>query len=103
MKIYNPVKIKKLYSSIEENLTDEQQEIMKEILGNYNMLYVLARDKTEYVQRKEIDYVNESEENNKLRIKVDDLEKKLERQIKINEFFQEELKNKTKEGKNNAN
>ena len=51
--IYNPAKIKKLYASIDNRLTDEEKEIMQEILGQYNKLFAFAKWKYEDIGRKE--------------------------------------------------
>ena len=40
--IYNSAKIKKLLNSIEDNLTEEQQSIVKEIVFNYNKLNTIS-------------------------------------------------------------
>ena len=67
MKIYNSIKIMRLFQTIKDNLTEEQQSIVKEIVSNYNILYILAKEKIEYIKRKEETYLKESEENEKLR------------------------------------
>ena len=77
MKIYNVNKIKQLYNSIEDRLNFEEKEIVKEILGNYNLLYNYAKDKKLYLERKEDQYVRESNENDKFRERIKFLEEKL--------------------------
>ena len=102
MKIYKQIKIRKLYESVEDHLTDEEKEIIKEILENYHKLIIYAKEKKEYIERKTDEYIKESDENEKLKLKVKDLNEKLERQKRITENFREELKN-IKEVVNNGN
>lgn len=62
--IYNPAKIKKLHRSIEDHLTDEEKEIMKEILFNYNKLCIYVKNKKQDEDRRLETYVKESSQNN---------------------------------------
>lgn len=71
--IYSPAKIKQLLQSVEDKLSEEDQSIVKEIVSNYNKLFVLVKDKAEYIKRKETNYVKESNENDKLRVKNKEL------------------------------
>lgn len=73
--IYNSAKIKKLLNSIEDNLTEEQQSIVKEIVFNYNKLYIFASEKATELNEKRKLYLKESEENEKLREKNTELKR----------------------------
>ena len=73
--IYSPLKIKKLLNTIEDNLTEEQQSAVKEIVSNYNKLFIVAKENTDELKRKREQYVRESNENEKLRQKNKELER----------------------------
>ena len=88
--IYNSAKIKQLFNSIEDNLAEEQQSIVKEIVYNYNKLYILAKEKTAELEKKRELYLKESEENEKLRQKNAEL-KRLNNSLEIINKEQEEL------------
>lgn len=92
--IYNPVKIKKLYESIENHLKEEEKKIIKEILSNYNKLFSFAKWKYDDIGRKEETYMKESKENELLRQKNEQLKEKLGHQIRINEILKKELEDK---------
>lgn len=64
MKIYSPVHIKNLLKSIEENLSEEQQEIVKEMVSNYNKLFILAKE----LKQRESTFIKESNENDELKL-----------------------------------
>ena len=76
--IYNSSKIKELLNSIEDNLTEEQQSIVKKIVFNYNKLWIYASKKKIELDEKRKIYFKESEENYNLREKKIKLEKKIE-------------------------
>ena len=88
--IYNSAKIKELLNSIEDNLAEEQQSIVKEIVSNYNRLYIYASKKAAELEKKRKIYLKESEENEKLRQKNAEL-KRLNNSLKIINKEQEEL------------
>lgn len=88
--IYNSAKIKQLLNSIEDNLTEEQQSIVKTIVSNYNKLYIFAREKAVELERNRKIYLKESEENEKLRQKNAEL-KRLNNSLEIINKEQEEL------------
>ena len=90
--IYSPAKIKKLLEMVEDNLTEEEQNIIREIISNYNRLFMLAKEKTEYVKRKEIQYADESKENEKLKKRIEELEIKVIRLASRNEEQKQKLK-----------
>ena len=92
--IYNSAKIRQLLNSIEDNLAEEQQNIVKEILSNYNRLYILAVEKTKELEGKRKLYLTESEEKGKLIEKIQKLEKENKRLKKQNEIQKEILKQK---------
>jgi len=73
--IYNSSKIQKLLNTVEENLTEDQQEIVKEIVSNYNKLFMIAKEKSDELKRKQEQYSKESTENEKLRDKNKELER----------------------------
>ena len=73
--IYNSSKIQKLLNTVEENLTEDQQEIVKEIVSNYNKLFMIAKEKSDELTRKQEQYSKESTENEKLRDKNKELER----------------------------
>ena len=73
--IYNSSKIQKLLNTVEENLTEDQQEIVKEIVSNYNKLFMIAKEKSDELKRKQEQYSKESAENEKLRDKNKELER----------------------------
>lgn len=73
--IYNSSKIQKLLNTVEENLTEDQQEIVKEIVYNYNKLFMIAKEKSDELKRKQEQYSKESTENEKLRDKNKELER----------------------------
>lgn len=73
--IYNPLKIKKLLDSVEDNLTEEQQQIVKEIVYNYNKLFITVKEKVEYIDSKRETYLKESTENNKLKQENEELKR----------------------------
>ena len=80
--IYNSAKIKQLFDSIEDNLTEEQQSILKTIVSNYNKLYIFAKEKSAELEEKRKIYLKESEENEKLRQKNAEL-KRLNNSLQI--------------------
>lgn len=82
--IYNPLKIKKLLDSVEDNLTEEQQQTIKEIVSNYNKLFITVKDKVEYINSKRETYLKESAENDKLRQENKELKRSNERLKKQN-------------------
>ena len=88
--IYNSAKIKELFNSIEDNLTEEQQSMVKAIVSNYNKLYIFAREKATELEEKRELYLKESEENEKLRQKNAEL-KRLNNSLEIINKEQEEL------------
>ena len=88
--IYNSAKIKKLLNSIEDNLTEEQQSIVKEIVSNYNRLYIFASEKAAELNKKRKLYLKESEENEKLREKNTEL-KRINNSLESINKEQEEL------------
>ena len=88
--IYNSAKIKKLLNSIEDDLAEEQQSIVKEIVSNFNKLYIYAREKAKELEKKRELYLKESEENEKLRQKNAEL-KRLNNSLEIINKEQEEL------------
>lgn len=65
--IYNPDKIRELTESVKEHLTVEEQLIIRELLENYNKMYVVAREKIIYVKRKQEQFTKETAENDRLR------------------------------------
>ncbi len=73
--IYNSSKIQKLLNTVEENLTEDQQEIVKEIVSNYNKLFMIAKEKSDELKRKQEQYSKESTENEILRDKNKELER----------------------------
>ncbi len=73
--IYNSSKIQKLLNTVEKNLTEDQQEIVKEIVSNYNKLFMIAKEKSDELKRKQEQYSKESTENEKLRDKNKELER----------------------------
>lgn len=83
--IYNPLKIKKLLDSVEDNLTEEQQQIVKEIVSNYNKLFITVKDKVEYIDNKRETYLKESTENDKLRQENKELKRSNNRLKKQNQ------------------
>ena len=89
--IYNPAKIKKLYASIDNRLTDEEKEIMQEILGQYNKLLAFDKWKYEDIGRKEKEIMDRIKENELLIIKKKKLEEKLDIQLQINKVLRERL------------
>ena len=96
--IYNSAKIKQLLNSIEDNLAEEQQSIVKEIVSNYNKLYILAKEKIEYIKRKEETYLKESEENYNLKQQNKDLKIKNEMLKKQNSEQRKLLEEKNNKG-----
>lgn len=76
--IYNSSKIKELLNSIEDNLTEEQQSIVKKIVFNYNKLWIYASKKKIELDEKRKIYFKESEENYNLREENIKLEKEIE-------------------------
>ena len=88
--IYNSAKIKQLLNSIEDNLTEEQQSIVKTIVSNYNKLYIFAREKAAELEEKRKIYLKENEENEKLREKNAEL-KRLNNSLEIINKEQEKL------------
>lgn len=73
--IYSPSKIKELFEMIEEHLTEKEQNIIRAIISNYNKLFILAKEKIEYIKRKEVQYAEESKENDKLKQRNKELER----------------------------
>lgn len=73
--IYSPVKIKELLEMIENHLTEKEQSIIRTIISNYNKLFILAKEKIEYIKRKEIQYAEEGKENDKFRKRIEELER----------------------------
>ena len=65
--IYNPNKIRELTESVKEHLTAEEQLIIRELLENYNKMYVVVREKIIYVKRKQEQFTKETAENDRLR------------------------------------
>lgn len=90
--IYSPAKIKKLLEMVEDNLAEEEQEIIREIVSNYNRLFMLAKEKTEYVKRKEMQYAEETKENEKLKQRNEELEIKIIRLTNQNKEQRETIK-----------
>lgn len=90
--IYSPAKIKKLLEIVEDNLTEEEQNIIREIISNYNRLFMLAKEKTEYVKRKERQYAEETKENEKLKQRNEELEIKIIRVVNQNKEQRERIK-----------
>ncbi len=72
--IYSPKKIQELISSVEEHLTEKEQKAVKEILSNYNKLYVLAKEKKNELDRRQEQFARESNQNEKLRQRNKELE-----------------------------
>lgn len=83
--IYNRAKINKLLETIEDNLSEEQQLIVKEIVSNYNKLFIVVKDKVDYVKRKQEIYLKESTENDKLRHENKELKRSNDRLKRQNE------------------
>lgn len=73
--IYSPSKIKELFEMIEEHLTEKEQNIIRAMISNYNKLFILAKEKIEYIKRKEVQYAEESKENDKLKQRNKELER----------------------------
>lgn len=88
--IYSPKKIQTLITSIEEHMTEKEQKIVKEILSNYNKLYIVAKEKIDELDRRQEQFVRESLENEKLRVKNEEL-KKSEKILKCQNREQREL------------
>ena len=88
--IYSPKKIQALITSVEEHMTEEEQKVVKEILSNYNKLYVLAKEKKNELDRRQEQFAKESLENEKLRQKNEEL-KRSEKILKCQNREQREL------------
>jgi len=88
--IYSVNKMKQITESISTHLTIQEKEIMQDFLEKYNRLFLYAKDKEEYIERKQAEYVKESEQNNKLIIQNRELTEKIERLKHINEKLREE-------------
>ena len=86
--IYSPAKIRELLQSIEKNLNEEQKATIKEMLFNYNKMYVLTKEKIDYVERMRPEYVRESKEN----IKLNKINAKLTKENKLLESKNKEQK-----------
>jgi len=56
-------------------MTEEEQKAVKEILSNYNKLFIVAKEKTNELNRRQEQFARESNENEKLRQKNKELEK----------------------------
>jgi len=55
-------------------MTEEEQKAVKEILSNYNKLFIVAKEKTNELNRRQEQFARESNENEKLRQKNKELE-----------------------------
>jgi len=86
--IYSPAKIRELLQSIETNLNCEQKTIIKEMLFNYNKMYILLKEKIGYIERRRPEYIKESKEN----IKLKRINAKLTKENKILEAKNNEQK-----------
>ena len=71
-------------------MTEKEQKIVKEILSNYNKLYIVAKEKIDELDRRQEQFVRESLENEKLRVKNEEL-KKSEKILKCQNREQREL------------
>ena len=56
-------------------MTEKEQKIVKEILSNYNKLFIVAKEKTDELNRKREQFSKESNENEKLKQKNKELER----------------------------
>lgn len=74
---YSIKEMKELYDIIEARLNEEERLVMKQMLENYNKLFIYAKEKKEYIERKQKQYVKESDENDKLKLKNMELEEKV--------------------------
>ena len=92
MKIYNPLKIKKLLEMVEKSLTEEEILIIKEILSSYNKLFIALKEKIEYINRTKKTYLKESDDNEKLIKNNQNLEKKVNLLKRQNQVQREKLK-----------
>lgn len=88
--IYSVSKMKQITESMATHLTIPERQIMEDFLEKYNRLFLYAKDKEDYIQRKSEQYKKESEENNKLIIQNRELTEKIERLKHINEKLREE-------------
>ena len=73
--IYSPKKIQTLITSVEEHMTEKEQKAVKEILSNYNKLFIVAKEKADELNRKREQFARESNENEKLRQRNKELER----------------------------
>ena len=73
--IYSPKKIQALITSVEEYMTEKEQKVVKEILSNYNKLFIVAKEKTDELNRKREQFARESNDNEKLRQRNKELER----------------------------
>lgn len=88
--IYSPKKIQTLITSVEEHMTEKEQKVVKEILSNYNKLFIVAKEKTDELNRRQEQFARESLENEKLRVKNEEL-KRSEKILKCQNREQREL------------
>lgn len=88
--IYSPKKIQALITSVEEHMTEKEQKVVKEILSNYNKLFIVAKEKTDELNRKREQFARESLENEKLRDKNEQLEQD-KKMLKMQNREQREL------------
>ena len=56
-------------------MTEKEQKIVKEILSNYNKLFIVAKEKTDELNRKREQFSKESNENEKLKQRNKELER----------------------------
>ena len=73
--IYSPKKIQTLITSVEEHMTEKEQKAVKEILSNYNKLFIVAKEKADELNRKREQFARESNDNEKLRQRNKELER----------------------------
>ena len=91
-KIYNTAKINQLYQSVESHLTSSEQETIKEIVGSFNDLIKCAIKQKKTIDRREGDWLNESKNNNKLRLDVEDLKESIMHRDNVIKGLRSEIK-----------
>ena len=91
-KVYSISKIKKLYKSIETHLTYEEQEILKEIISDFNGLICYAKDRKEYIKSKEDEWLHNMNENHRLIKENKELKEKIQHQKNTIEYLKETFK-----------
>ena len=75
--LYNTKEMQSLFDSVSEKLEEEDFKVVSDILHNYNKLYIIAREKIEYIKRKEKQYVDESNECIRLEVENRQLKDKI--------------------------